>query len=385
MVEKITGSIDQPLKMIRRYKNDAYPTIAVTVDLLTTGVDVLSIVNLVFLRMVSSRILFEQMKGRATRRCDRIGKEAFRIYDAVGVCESMKHVSTMEPVVTNPAISFTQLAGELKSTAIPEAEQLIREQFVAKLQRRARGLSEEQRQVFFERVGKSAAEVASTMHHWSPNQLREWLGNHAWIPEWLDAVRSGKGNRLVISQHEDALVSVEPGYGSADDYLQSFTEWVRSHSNTVPAIVALVTRPRELKRSDLKDLAVRLQIDGFEERALADAWKRKTNRDIAASILGFVRQAALGDPLVPFDQRVDDALATIRTKRSLTPLQSQWLDKLGKQLKANVVLDRETIDQGGLSAQGGFRRIDKDFNGGLTEVLAELNEAVWSPPGGRAA
>jgi type I restriction enzyme R subunit len=66
-------------------------------------------------------------------------------------------------------------------------------------------------------------------------------------------------------------------------------------------------------------------------------------------------------------------------------MQSQWLDKLGKQLKANVVLDRETIDQGALSTQGGFRRIDKDFNGGLTEVLGELNEAVWSLPGGRAA
>jgi type I restriction enzyme R subunit len=386
MVERITGSVDQPLKKIRRYKNDAFPTIAVTVDLLTTGIDVLPIVNLVFLRMVSSRILFEQMKGRATRRCDRIGKEAFRIYDAVDVCDKMRHVSTMEPVVQNPSISFAQLASELRQTEpLPEAQQLVRDQFVAKLQRRARGLTEDQRQVFAERVGKSAAEVATDMHHWSPLQLREWLGAHAWVAEWLDAVRSGRGNRLVISDHEDALVSVEPGYGSADDYLASFTEWVRSHSNTVPAIIALTTRPRELKRSDLKDLAVRLQIDGFDERALADAWKRKTNRDIAASILGFVRQAALGDALVPFDQRVDDALASIRSKRGLTPMQSQWLDKLGKQLKANVVLGRETIDQGALSTQGGFRRIDRDFSGGLTEVLAELNEAVWSPPGGRAA
>lgn len=386
MVERITGSIDQPLKMIRRYKNDAFPAIAVTVDLLTTGIDVLPIVNLVFLRMVSSRILFEQMKGRATRRCDRIGKEAFRIYDAVGVCQNMRHVSTMEPVVQNPSISFAQLANELRQTdPLPEAQQLVRDQFVAKLQRRARGLTEDQRQLFAERIGKSAAEIATAMHHWSPIQLRDWLGTHTWVPDWLDAIRSGNGSRLIIAPHEDALVSVEPSYGSADDYLASFTHWVRSHSNTVPAIIALTKRPRELKRSDLKDLAVRLQIDGFDERALADAWKRKTNRDIAASILGFVRQAAMGDALVPFDQRVRDAMAVIRSKRNLTPMQAQWLDKLGNQLIANVVLDRETIDQGALSRHGGFRRIDKDFNGGLTEVLAELNEAVWSPPGGRAA
>ena len=46
---------------------------AVTVDLLTTGIDVPSITNLVFLR-VQSRILYDQMLGRATRLCPDIGK-----------------------------------------------------------------------------------------------------------------------------------------------------------------------------------------------------------------------------------------------------------------------------------------------------------------------
>ena len=51
----------------RKFKNDSYPTIAVTVDLLTTGIDVPKICNLIFLRKVKSRILYEQMIGRATR------------------------------------------------------------------------------------------------------------------------------------------------------------------------------------------------------------------------------------------------------------------------------------------------------------------------------
>ncbi|MBF4322843.1 helicase-related protein, partial [Vibrio anguillarum] len=74
-IQKITGASDKPLEKIRLFKNDRLPNIAVTVDLLTTGVDVPSICNLVFLRRVNSRILFEQMLGRATRRCDEIGKE----------------------------------------------------------------------------------------------------------------------------------------------------------------------------------------------------------------------------------------------------------------------------------------------------------------------
>jgi type I site-specific restriction endonuclease len=74
-VAKITGSVDDPAKLIRRFRNDALPSVAVTVDLLTTGIDIPKIVNLVFIRRVNSRILYEQMLGRATRLCPDIGKE----------------------------------------------------------------------------------------------------------------------------------------------------------------------------------------------------------------------------------------------------------------------------------------------------------------------
>ncbi len=49
-IQKITGTSDKPLAKINRYKNDRNPNIAVTVDLLTTGIDVPAICNLVFLR-----------------------------------------------------------------------------------------------------------------------------------------------------------------------------------------------------------------------------------------------------------------------------------------------------------------------------------------------
>jgi type I restriction enzyme, R subunit len=73
-VLKITGTADQPSKLIPRYRNELQPNVAVTVDLLTTGIDVPEICNLVFLRRVNSRILFDQMLGRATRLCEAISK-----------------------------------------------------------------------------------------------------------------------------------------------------------------------------------------------------------------------------------------------------------------------------------------------------------------------
>lgn len=118
-IMKITGSVANGNKKkiqeaIKRFKNEDYPSIVVTVDLLTTGIDVPSISTLVFMRRVKSRILFEQMLGRATRLCKEIHKTHFEIYDPVGVYDALEDVSTMKPVVANPATTFTQLLDSLQ-------------------------------------------------------------------------------------------------------------------------------------------------------------------------------------------------------------------------------------------------------------------------------
>ena len=114
LVEKITGSVDKPLDRIKAFKNDPRPKYVVTVDLLTTGIDVPAITNLVFVRRVNSRILYDQMIGRATRRCDEIGKEYFRIFDAVDIYANLQEVTDMRPVVVDPALSFATLIGDLQ-------------------------------------------------------------------------------------------------------------------------------------------------------------------------------------------------------------------------------------------------------------------------------
>ena len=82
-VMKITGSptVDRPLQKIRQFRNRQEPGIVVTVDMLTTGVDVPVIEMVVFMRMVKSRILWVQMLGRGTRLCEEINKEKFTIFD----------------------------------------------------------------------------------------------------------------------------------------------------------------------------------------------------------------------------------------------------------------------------------------------------------------
>jgi len=81
-VAKITGKVDRPLQRIREFRNRPNPGIVVTVDLLTTGVDIPDLEFLVFLRPVKSRILFEQMLGRGTRKGERhTDKSHFVVFD----------------------------------------------------------------------------------------------------------------------------------------------------------------------------------------------------------------------------------------------------------------------------------------------------------------
>ena len=95
-----------------------------------------SITNLVFLRRVNSRILYEQMIGRATRLCPEIGKEVFRIFDAVDLYPHLQNLTDMKPVVVNPSISFEQLVKELIAADQDAHRESIREQLAVKLRRR---------------------------------------------------------------------------------------------------------------------------------------------------------------------------------------------------------------------------------------------------------
>lgn len=383
-VLKITGAADKPLQLIRRFKNERNPNVAATVDLLTTGVDVPEICNLVFLRRVNSRILFDQMLGRATRLCDDIGKETFRIFDAVKIYEALKDLTAMQPVVIDPAITFTQLAGELARVTSNEERALVRDQFVAKLQRKKRHFTEDVVRDFETCAGMSPETFIKKLRTMSLGEIAEWFTHNPDLGEILDRTGEGRPARVFISEHADKLLGTERGYGTAkkpEDYLKEFTAFIKSHGNDIPALVTVLTRPRELTRKQLRELALTLDNAGFSEATLATAWREMTNQDIAARIVGFIRQAAIGDPLLPYEQRVDSALRKVLASRTWTTPQRQWLQKIAAQTKANVIVGRAALDDPDLVFKregGGFARLNRIFDGQLASVLGTFNDALWS-------
>ncbi|PSB03232.1 type I restriction-modification system endonuclease [Merismopedia glauca] len=380
-VRKITGSVDRPSDLIRSYRNDAMPKIAVTVDLLTTGIDVPSITNLVFLRRVNSRILYEQMLGRATRRCDEIGKETFRIFDAVDLYGKLQHLTDMKPIVVNPKISLEQLFDEFVQVREDSHRQEIRDQILVKLGRQMKQMAERAREMYKSEVGEPPEATWERFKTGSLPELTGWVREKSGIGRILDwNPEAGGGTILPISYHADEVIAVTRGYGTGqkpDDFLEDFNTYIRDNVNQLAALTVVLQRPRELTRAQLRELRLELDKMGYSEANLRQAWQDAKNEDIAASIVGFIRQAALGDPLIPYGERVKAAMKRILSRQAWSAPQRKWLQRIGEQVAREFIVDREAIDKEPFQADGGFKRLDRIFDGQLEAILGDINEELW--------
>ncbi len=73
--------------IIKRFKEEEFPKILVSVNMLDTGFDCPEVVNLVMARFTQSAILYQQMRGRGTRKAPHIYKASFTMFDFVGVTD----------------------------------------------------------------------------------------------------------------------------------------------------------------------------------------------------------------------------------------------------------------------------------------------------------
>ena len=389
-VMKITGSVAGGNKKkiseaIKRFKNESLPKIVVTVDLLTTGIDVPEITTLVFMRRIKSRILFEQMLGRATRLCPSIGKTHFEIYDPVGVYESLQDVSNMKPVVTNPSTSFEDLIKGLEVATTDEQLAYQINLIVAKLQRKRRNISKKALEQFANLTG--GKDLGAFAEHLNSSTIKEASAELLEYREAfsvLDKDRPHSKSPRIIDDHPDVVNDHTRGYGEGqkpEDYLEAFKDFINNNMNAIAALRTVCTRPSELTREALKSLKLELDRHDFTEKQLNSAWNEMTNQDIVADIIAFIRQQALGSALVGHEQRVKHAFAKLRMNHEFNKTQSDWLKRIEKVLLEESVLDEQIFEVGAFKIAGGFTIIDRRFGGKLREIMTELNEYLYDDGG----
>jgi len=394
-IMKITGSVANGNKKkiqeaIKRFKNEDYPSIVVTVDLLTTGIDVPSISTLVFMRRVKSRILFEQMLGRATRLCKEIHKTHFDIYDPVGVYDALEDVNTMKPVVANPSTSFTQLLDGLEELNDEAHVKNQINQVIAKLQRKKKNIDEKTMEHFIDMSGgMDPTQFVVDIQKRSPEDAKKRLLAYYDLFRMLQESKPNGGRPVVISDKQDTFIEERRGYGNKDarpeDYIDAFSSYIQNNINEIAALKIICTKPRELTRDSLKSLMLTLDREGYTTQQLNTAISQLTNEEMAADIISLIRRYAIGSVLIGHEARIRKAVDRLRKAHSFTMQEQNWIKRMEDYLLNESVLNITVFDEDSrFKSQGGFAKINKIFSDKLESVVLELNEYLYDD-GGRTA
>jgi type I restriction enzyme R subunit len=389
-VAKITGRVDRPLYEIRRFRNRPAPAIAVTVDLLTTGVDIPDLEFIVLLRPVKSRILFEQMIGRGTRRGEKCpDKDHFTVFDGfngtlLGYFKNTTGITKEDPAP--PSRTVHEIVEDIWANRDRDYNVGC---LVKRLQRVDKSMSGDGREMFARYVpnGDLAAFARAL-----PGTLRaNFVGTMdllrgAGFQELL--VNYPKPERTFVRAYEsvDTVSSVfllrdvaGEGY-KPDDYLQAFSRFVAENPDHIDAVRILLDRPRSWNPRALDELRAKLRQSRyrFTEENLRRAHEAAYKKPLV-DVISMVKHAVDAQaPLLTASERVERAFAAVTAGKSFTPAEELWLGRIREHLRENLSIDRDDFeaipilaDAGGLNV---VRRVFGDAR--LDTLLHEFNEAI---------
>jgi type I restriction enzyme R subunit len=359
----------------------------VTVDMLSTGVDVPRIENVVFLRPVKSRILFEQMMGRGTRRCQEIHKTHFTVFDCFNGT-LLEYFRKITGITAEAPLKPTKTIRDIVQAIADNDDRNYHIGVLSKrLHRIAKHITQEGRQQFRYILGCDLGDFAKNL----PGNLeREWektiriLQSETFLDLCENYPRPKK--RFLRADSAEDYVSSRIIFRAKDgrelgpdDYLQEFERFVRENPEHIEAIEILLKRPRDFDTDRLRALREALAVqpaalvDKFTEKNL----RRAYNRELA-DIISIIRHAAQGGELLTVEQRVNKAMMKVRFGRSFTSEQEKWLALIQRHLLENLMMEKEDVDFLPIFTREGvsWGKLDRIFSGELETIIREINLAI---------
>lgn len=387
-VQKITGSktVDRPLQRIREFRNRPKPMVAVTVDLLSTGVDIPDLEFIVFLRPVQSPILWTQMIGRGTRRSPNFKKDRFLVIDCFNgtLVDRFKDLKDFGEMKTKARIlSNKELIESIWTTKGWQQDEAVR-----KLAQRLKGIDDKM-------SGKAREDFAEFVENGNlkafaqalPQKLKDdFLGTLAMLrdakfQDLLENYERAKKDFLIAPMVEDIVASEMrfrrgKDYLPAGDYLMAFSGWVETHQNELEAVRILLHKPQEWSPKALNELKEALKGGQFDVDHLQKAHAFVFHKELA-DILSMVKHAVREEePLLNAGERVDRAMASLMAGKAFTDEQKAWLGYIREHMATNLSLDPADFDLVPvLENHGGFSRARKVFGGQLDKLIQDLNAA----------
>ncbi|OGH38562.1 hypothetical protein A3F59_01880 [Candidatus Roizmanbacteria bacterium RIFCSPHIGHO2_12_FULL_38_13] len=392
-VQKITGSptVDRPLQRIKEFRNRPEPHIVVTVDMLSTGVDIPAIENIIFLRPVKSRILFEQMMGRGTRLCSNFPngmgtapKSHFTVFDCFGgsLLEAFKNSTGITQVTPlPPSRTIEEVITEIANNRDVDYNTRC---LVKRLQRINKEISAEGRQMLGKfipngDIGEFAKSLSDKLDKDRVNTL-QLLTNKDFI-ELLTHYPKPPRKFIKAIGVEDTVKSeylfktLDGSEIKPDEYIKQFEKFVKENPEHIEALEVVLEKPASWSTKALKELREKLSQtpERFTDENLRRAYKYPL-----ADIISMIKHAAKEEPLISGKERIDLAIAKVIVGRTLSEQQQKWLELIKKHLIENLTIEPTDFDSMPIFVNfgGSFNRVNKDFDNNLMAYISKINAAI---------
>lgn len=436
--KKITyRSEEDPKTVLSQFRNDYYPRIAVTVDMIATGTDIRPLEVLVFMRDVKSRSYYEQMKGRGTRTCSleqlkatgtpsaKYTKDHFVIIDAIGVESSQKTDS--RPLEKNPGMSLKDL---LMNVAMGNTQEEILSSLANRLIRLEKQINDKERNNFARQSGgvtighivkqllnaydpdtiESIETIAwREMTEQSPLQIeetikikkQELIDNAVAVfhnPDLRDLITDvrRKYDQVIDTINIDEITNigwVKDQEAAATNTIHDFTAWIEAHKDEITALQIFYDQPyrrRELTFGMIKDLC---EIIKTQQPLLAplQVWqayeqlKQATGspKNELTALVSLVRRVSGIDAiLTDYDKTVDRNFKDWLFKKQagsaakFNEEQLEWLRLIKSYIATSFHIEKDDFELDPLNKNGGLGKMWQLFGEKTEEIISELNDVL---------
>jgi len=421
---KITYSVENPDSVLRSFRNDYNPRIAVTVDMVATGTDVRPIECLLFMRDVRSKNYFEQMKGRGTRVLSKDdlqkvtpsateNKDRFIIVDAVGVTKSTK--SDTRPLEYKPSVSLKDL---MMNVALGSRDEETLTSLANRMIRLNSKLETAERKHFVDTVGASPGMLAENLLNAfdedfvsetepiyggeeSRESVQRTLIEDAVAPFNLPDVREYIDN--LRKKHEQIIDNVNldtvtyTGFDAqnkenADRVITTFHDFIEENKNQIIALRIIYSeayKDRPMVIEQLKELYERLKLKGVTVERLWDCYAIKNPKTVKHSTLAKVTDLV---SLIRFEMGYSDTLTTFADQVNFnfmqwtmrknagavhfTETQMVWLRLIKDHIATSLSILPEDLDLTPFDRRGGLMSFYDAFGDSYEELLREMNREL---------
>lgn len=436
--KKITyRSEEDPKSVLSQFRNDYYPRIAVTVDMIATGTDIRPLEVLVFMRDVKSRSYYEQMKGRGTRTCSleqlratgtpsaKFTKDHFVIIDAIGVEQSQKTDS--RPLEKKPGMSLKDV---LQNVAMGNTSEDMLSTLANRLLRLEKQIDDKERATFAAEAngltinkvvklllnahdpdtiyniesdvnnklrGESPDKISAAIEEKKQRIIEEAVAvfNNPALREYIVDVRK-KYDQIIDHINIDEVTNigwVKDQEAAAELTISNFTSWIEANKDEIIALEIFYDQPyrrRELTYKMIKDLCEKITL---EQPLLAplNVWRayeqlKQANgsaKNELTALVSLIRKVSgIDETLTGYDKVVDSNFKDWLFEKQkgagakFTEEQMQWLRMIKDYVAGSFHFDREDFELDPFNRNGGLGRMWQLFGEKMDEIIEELNEVL---------